>query len=258
MKKWIAFALIIYLIICLFYGLNRTPFYDEAHAYTISQLPFFEIFQITKTEGHCALWYILLKIFCPNINHYPLNMQVFNWVIYCFLAIFFWLKSPFNAIIKTIILFTYPFLHYYAIVSRPYALSVLVLFITTYLYKEKIKTHPRFFALSLFILSQLGVMTLIGGFVFFLFYLYDSIKLHKTNKKDIIFVCFIFTLGILLFLLQVFNINIEQMRDVEQVAEFYENFTKFIYNPFLINQNTNYLQLFFNLVCCILFYIVPI
>ena len=258
MNKRIVFVLVIYLITCLIYGLNRTPFYDEAHAYTISQLSFFEIFQVTKSEGHCALWYILLKIFCPNLNHYPYNMQIFNWIIYCFLTIFFWLKSPFNTAIKTIILLTYPFLHFYATVSRPYGLCVLVLFALTYLYKEKIKQHPYFFAALLFICSQLGIMTLIGASVFYLLFLYDSIKINKTDKKTILLVSSIFIFGTLLFLAQVFNTNIEQMRDVEQIVGFYEDFTKFIYAPFLINQNTNYCQLFFNLVCCILFYSVAI
>ena len=89
-----------FVLITFFAIVTRIPFSDEAWAFMISRLSFFEIFQITRLEGHPLLWYCLLKPISFNLDLYPYPMLVLNWLISSVLIFFIWKKAPFNNLIK--------------------------------------------------------------------------------------------------------------------------------------------------------------
>ena len=247
--------IIIYLLICLIPVFFKTPFYDEAHSYMISQLSLSEIFNLTKIEGHPALWYLLNKIFCPNLSNYPYNILLLNWIIYCLLTLFIFFLSPFNLFAKILILFSYPFFQYYSTTSRPYGLSVLVLFILAYLYKNSITKKPFLFGISLFICTQLNVFCLFGAFAFYILTIIDFFKNKFNSKKAILIISVLFLLGLFLFLAQVFNLNIEQMRDLQQIEAFRQSFLKFIFPFYSVDFNINIFQNIFYWLVAITFYL---
>ena len=57
------YTIFIFAVITLIIMLNRTPFWDETHAFEIARLKLSEIFYLTRIEGHGALWYLILKPF---------------------------------------------------------------------------------------------------------------------------------------------------------------------------------------------------
>ena len=89
-KKIELIAPIAYILLTLFYSISRTPFFDEAYAYLISNLPIGDIFQLTRIEGHPIVWYLILKFTTINNNFYPYNILLANWLISCILIIFLW------------------------------------------------------------------------------------------------------------------------------------------------------------------------
>lgn len=94
-KKIEIIAPLAFIILTFFYSISRTPFFDEAYAYLISNLSIGEIFQLLKIEGHPILWYLILKLTTINTSFYPYNMLIANWIISAFLIIFVWKKSAF-------------------------------------------------------------------------------------------------------------------------------------------------------------------
>ena len=130
LEKYIPF---LFIALTLLLSLLRTPFYDETHAFVISQLNLSEIFYLSRIEGHPIFWYLILKPF-SNLNFYPYSMMLINWVFASIMIFVFWKKAPFNNWIKLLLAFSYPFFQYFAVVSRPYALGVLAIFLLSIFY----------------------------------------------------------------------------------------------------------------------------
>lgn len=130
-------APVAFILITFLYVLFRVPFFDEAHAYIISQFPLNEIFQLTRIEGHSALWFLILKVVTIKNSFYPYSMLFFNWICSSVLVLFIWKYFPFNNFIKFLLTFNSIMLNYYSAVARPYTLGVLTLFIIVYMYKTK-------------------------------------------------------------------------------------------------------------------------
>ncbi len=206
LNKTAVFCLFLYAIITLLRLFNHVPFFDEAHAWTISeQLNLFEVFKYTKNEGHFFLWQTMLYPFA-KLHLYPYSMQILNW-IFCTLAIILlWWKAPFNNVIKALITFSFPFLGCYSVISRCYALGIFLLFALASLYDKKLQ-YPKTYALLLVLCANTSVMALIGASAFGLMFLYDLIKQKSLNKKDYAIVSVILTVGVGLILYQVLFID---------------------------------------------------
>ena len=134
---------IIFSVITLIIALLRIPFWDETHAFEIARLNFFQIFYLTRIEGHYLLWYLILKPF-SSISLYPYPMLIINW-LFCVGAVFvLWLKSPFNNLEKILITFSSPFVFYFAPVARCYSIGVLFLFLICSKFRERYKKYHLF------------------------------------------------------------------------------------------------------------------
>jgi len=171
---------IAFILSTLIIALIRIPFYDETHAFIISQLTFGEIFQLSRIEGHPILWYLILKPF-NSLNLYPYSMSLINWFFASFMILLFWKKAPFNNYIKFLLTFSYPFFQYFGTISRPYTLGVLIIFLLCTLYKDSIK-KPILYSVLLVLCANISVITAFIAFGFGILFLYEIFK-NKTNKK---------------------------------------------------------------------------
>jgi len=247
-----AFILLTFIFSVLF----RIPFYDEAHAYLISQLNFFEILDMTRYEGHTALWYLLVKLTTIKESYYPYNILILNWLIAATLIIFFWRCAPFNNLVKFLITFSVPFFQYFGVVSRPYCLSVLVLFLLAFLYEKKIHIKkPIIFLLLIILCANTSIIAIFGAFGFFVLFLMDAYKYRKKIKRNTYTVSIsILFIALILYLLQFLNLQFGELH-FEIENKLWENiYLKFTLFPFFIAKGENIILVIYRHICFILFY----
>lgn len=192
--------------------LNHIPWFDEAHAWTIAEeLNLIQIFELMKVEGHTFIWYLLLMPFAKFHIGYPYTMQFLNW-IFCLIAlVILWMKAPFNNVIKILITFSFPFTYVYSVYARCYSIGIMLLFILTVLYKDKLK-HPILYSVLLIFCANTSTMALIGATGFGLLFLYDLIK-SKPTIKNYIKIFLILGVGTGLICLQLFGVESTAIMD---------------------------------------------
>ncbi|MEB3230975.1 MAG: hypothetical protein VKJ64_08200 [Leptolyngbyaceae bacterium] len=126
---------------------------DELQAWLIardsSSLP--DLIRNMRYEGHPALWHLLLYVL-TRFTHNPIAMQFLHLLIGT-LSVFLVAKySPFTRLQKFLITFGYFSLYEYLVISRNYALGVLLICLTCCLYPQRFQ-RPFLF---LFILGLLA------------------------------------------------------------------------------------------------------
>jgi len=242
---------IAFILSTLIIALIRIPFYDETHAFIISQLTFGEIFQLSRIEGHPILWYLILKPF-NSLNLYPYSMSLINWFFASFMILLFWKKAPFNNYIKFLLTFSYPFFQYFGTISRPYTLGVLIIFLLCTLYKDSIK-KPILYSVLLVLCANISVITAFIAFGFGILFLYEIFK-NKTNKKNIIYIGVIFLIGLILLTCQFLYLETPNLQTDNAHKLFLKYFSCFIFTPFLNIQNKNLNQILLQLTTSVSFF----
>ena len=230
--------------------LFRVPFFDEAYAFLISQLPTNEIFELLKVEGHGAIWYLLLKIFSINSNFYPYPMLFLSWLISSVLIFVFWKKAPFNNLIKFLIIFSYPFFNYFSIYARPYGLNVLILFLLASLVKDIVK-KPILFYFLIVLCANISAIGAIGAFAFFIFFLFE---VKKIAKKDLFLSFFVYFLGAIFILIQFSNVQMPELRPEFMIQDFKNDLFNFISFGIYSFNDRNIFQILFSVFSSVLLY----
>lgn len=233
-------APIAFIVLTLFISIVKIPFYDETQALIISRFDISQIFQLTRTEGHPILWYLILKPF-NSIEMYPYPMMVINWIFASAMILVFWKFAPFNNLIKFLITFSYPFFQYFGVVSRPYSLAVLVIFLLAALYKNSLK-KPLIYSFLLVLCANISVVSAFVAFGFGVIFVYDIFK-NKLSKKDFILSFLIIFFGAVFLITQLCGFEVPKMQSPTAHLGFLEDLKTYIYNPFNnfaqrnINQN---------------------
>ena len=217
-----------FLVFSLYKTLYHVPFFDEINAWNIAQnFKPWEIFEITKHEGHLFIWYFLLMPFAQNDIGFPIAMQLINWT-FCFGAVLLlWFKSPFNTITKIFITFSMPIQVFYTH-ARCYGIGIFLLFYACTLYKDRLK-HPFLYTFLLILIGNTSVMALFLAFALGLCFIYDiysGIKDHSITKKDFLIIFTIVMLGSILILSQLYNYTVPYYghTTTSQVGTFYDYF----------------------------------
>ena len=124
---------------------------DELHSWNIAKASnsFLDLISNTRYEGHPPLWYSILWLI-SKFTHNPVSMQFFQLVIVCTLVFLILFYSPFPLITRILVPFGYFFIYEYSILSRNYAIGVLLaIFICLIIHKDfKYKT-PLYYVLLL-------------------------------------------------------------------------------------------------------------
>ena len=243
-NKYTYFLPVLYTVLTLIIALNRIPFWDETHAFEIAGLKFSQILYLTRIEGHTLLWYLLLKPF-SSLNLYPYSMIIINWIFAAGAVFVLWIKSPFNTLLKSLIIFSAPFLFYFGPVARCYAIGLLFLFLICSYFKDRFK-KPYLFSSLLLICSNTSVVALIPCFYIWIMYLFQLVKKKSPNIK---FSLILFAINGLFLFVQFFNLQKPFVANYE-VKNFIDLLLSFVFVPY----NHDKLCMVFNILVFVLFY----
>ena len=177
--SWIVFLL--YLIIAGYAMTHHELWGDEIHSWNIAKASkgFFDLISNTRYEGHPPVWYIVLWTI-SKFTHDPAFIQIAHLIIACLVVFIILFYSPFTFFIKLLIPFGYFFLFEYSILSRNYAIGVLIaLCICVVMYKN-FKVKLLLYYALLFLLSNTHLLALLLGISFHLYFL---LVLKETQEK---------------------------------------------------------------------------
>jgi hypothetical protein len=134
--------------------LNHAMWRDELNVWLIARdsSSLLELFGNIKYEGHPALWYLCLY-FLNQFTSNPVAMQLFHLLIATG-AVFVFIKySPFTRLQKVLFCFGYLPFYEYLVISRNYAIGLLLVFAFCAVYPSRTKGYLRL-ALILFFLAN--------------------------------------------------------------------------------------------------------
>ena len=172
--RYVIPIMLLYGIISLTGMFHHELFSEEAQQLTISRdsSSVFDVYKNMLYEGHVTLWNTILFLITHYISAKPVYMQLFHLlVINCAVFIFLW-YAPFNLPVKTLIIFGCYFLFVYSIISRNYALGILLLFVCCVLMANPAK---NMMAISILVVLMcfthlFYVFAAIGIFAFLFYY----------------------------------------------------------------------------------------
>ena len=143
-------TLIIYLLGVCTVSFFHEPWFDEAQAWAIARSGTIKeiLFEIPHYEGHPPLWHLILVPFAKLGAPYELSLAVVN-IFFITLAVAVLLfKSPFPKLIRCLLPFNFFLFYQYGVVSRPYCILVLAIFLAAVCYKNR-NEHPVKYLLCL-------------------------------------------------------------------------------------------------------------
>lgn len=143
-------TLIIYLLGVCTVSFFHEPWFDEAQAWAIARSGTIKeiLFEIPHYEGHPPLWHLILVPFAKLGAPYELSLAAVN-IFFMTLAVAVLLfKSPFPKLIRCLLPFNFFLFYQYGVISRPYCILVLAIFLAAACYKNR-NEHPVKYLLCL-------------------------------------------------------------------------------------------------------------
>ena len=153
-----------------------------------------------KYEGHFLLWYLILLPFA-KLGFPYCTINIISFVI---TSIAVWLildKAPFKFYIRVLIIFSFPLLYLFPVVSRCYCLIPLATVLMSMYYKDR-KEKPLRYLMSILLLSNTHVVMLgiVGVLIleYIIEYILDFKNISEVDRKKRIksFFVFIIIMGI--------------------------------------------------------------
>ncbi len=193
-KKYINILFPIFFFLVSFFGvINHEIWRDEWEIWLMAResKDLINFFEISKYQGHPQLWGLLLFSF-HSLNLEYQHMQILSISLATAYSFLIFSKSPFNIILKILIILNFYFLYEYNIVSRNYGLGVFLIFLSLEFIKRK-KEFVSYFLIIISFYSHTFFIP-IGCSILALKYIYNSknLLLKKEIFKLIIVLIFAF------------------------------------------------------------------
>lgn len=182
-------TLIIYLLGVCTISFFHEPWFDEAQAWAIARSGTIKeiLFEIPHYEGHPPLWHLILVPFAKLGAPYELSLAIVN-IFFMTLAVAVLLfKSPFPKLIRCLLPFNFFLFYQYGVISRPYCILVLAMFLAALCYKNR-NEYPVKYLLSLALMCAVhsyGIM--IAGGLCIVWLIEIFIEYKKSGKLASIF-----------------------------------------------------------------------
>ena len=179
---WISF--ILYLILAAIGIAHHEMWGDEIHSWNIAKgsYHFSELISNSRYEGHPPVWYIILWCI-SKFTHDPLYVQIIHILIAGMSAFIILFYSPFPLLTRILMPFGYFFLFEYAIISRNYAVGVLLtLCICIGLYRN-FRYKIAIYYLLLFLLTNTHLQALLLAGCLHLYFLLSINKQQVSKTK---------------------------------------------------------------------------
>jgi hypothetical protein len=193
--------------------LNHAMWRDELNPWLVARdsHSLIELFYNIKYEGHPGLWYICLYV----LNHFtqnPVAMQVTHLILAAGFVYVFLQFSPFTRLQKFLFSFGYLPFYEYLVISRNYAIGVLILFAFCALYNTRHKSY-LILSLLLFLLANSNAYCLFISVALGLALIVEYSLQKKlaiailASRTNIICSLIVFVVGILISLAQLIPPN---------------------------------------------------
>ncbi|MHA4806614.1 hypothetical protein ACX0G9_00835 [Flavitalea flava] len=194
-RLWIIFFF--YAIVLILTMANHELWGDELHSWNIAKGSgsYLSLLLNTRYEGHPPVWYTLLWLI-GKISHNPVSLQLTQGILsmaMIFLLLFF---SPLPFFAKGMIPFGYFFLFEYGVLSRNYAVGLLLAFCLCLVLFRGFRGRLLLYYLLLFLLSNTHLLAFLLACSFHLYFLVSFLERKKSVKGLILHVL----LGILTLL----------------------------------------------------------
>ena len=158
-----------------------------------------------KYEGHFLLWYLILFPFA-KLGFPYITTNIISFII---TGIAVWLildKAPFKFYIRVLIIFTFPLLYLFPVISRCYCLIPLAIVLMCMFYKDR-KEKPLRYLMSVLLLANTHVIMLgMVGIVileYIIEYILDFKNISEIDKKKRVKSFFIFIILLLITMLPI-------------------------------------------------------
>jgi hypothetical protein len=181
--------------------LNHAMWRDELNVWLIARdsASLFELFGNIKYEGHPALWYLFL--YCLNqFTSNPLAMQILHLLIATTSVYIFIKYSPFTRLQKVLFCFGYLPFYEYLLISRNYAIGLLLAFTFCAAYPSRTKSYLGLTSILFFLANSnaycLFITIAFGLILIFEYSLSQQTTFTSANKTNIISSLLIFIIGI--------------------------------------------------------------
>lgn len=142
---------------------------DEMQSWLIAKgshsLP--ELFHNLRYDGHPVLWYIPLYL-VSKITSHPAAMQLVHLIIAGGAAYLFLKFSPFTRLQKLLFVFGYFPAYEYAVISRNYAIGILLIFLFCTLFRPRANKNCIILSIILFLLAQTSAYGFIAALLLFM------------------------------------------------------------------------------------------
>lgn len=178
-QNWVVF--LIYIALLSFVISRHEIWSDELHSWNIARASttLADVIYNARYEGHPPVWYIILWSI-SRVTTDMVWMQVAQWLIVTsaiFILIFF---SPFPFLTRIMIPFGYFFLFEYAVLSRNYAMALLLAFCICLVMRSHLRYKIPLYYVLLFILANTHLLALIlAGSLHLYFLLLNKEKAAK-------------------------------------------------------------------------------
>jgi len=192
---WVVF--ILYALVSS-YAISRHELWsDELHSWNIAKASnsFSNLIYNTRYEGHPPVWYTILwsiSKFTHNVNY----IKIAQLTIACLVAFILLFFSPFPLAMRILLPFGYYFLFEYAVLSRNYAIGVLLAFCVCLILRKDFPYKSFLYYTLLFLMSNTHLLAAILAGSLHLYFLLWNIE---QKKKTSIIILHVFA-GILIFL----------------------------------------------------------
>src|SRR4030095_2124639 len=191
---WIIFGF--YLLVSLYTMAHHELWFDELHSWNIAKgsRSLGDLISNIRYEGHPPLWYTILWSI-SKFTHNLVYIQAVHLMMAAsivFLILFF---SPFPFTTRMLMPFGYYFLFEYAIISRNYAIGVLLAFCICLIIRKNFRYKFLLYYLLVFLLSNTHIRGLILAASLHWYFLLLNIEQKKKSDTIALHVL----LGILFF-----------------------------------------------------------
>lgn len=155
---------------------------DELHSWNIAKGSngFWDLINNRRYEGHPPGWYFICWVI-SKFTHQLMYMQLVHFVIAALAVFLVLFCSPFRLITRLLIPFGYYFLYEYAVLSRNYAIVVVLTFCICAIMRKEFPYKGLLYYLLLFLLSNTHILGIILAGSLHLYFLLFS---HEQGKKN--------------------------------------------------------------------------
>lgn len=196
--RFAAVVTIGFFAIALFGILNHEMWRDEHQAWLVARdaNSLLGLLENMKYEGNPALWHFFLFLI-TRVTHDPVFMQAFHLLIATSFIFIFNRYAPLSNLHKILFSFGYFALYEYAVISRSYALGILLVFAVCALYKNRTSKYILI-GVVLALLSNVTIYALVFAAAVAGILILDYFIYQQRNSKIIFQLAvgmFIFAMG---------------------------------------------------------------